>query len=43
MLAVAAENFDSGEFLDDPRYVRWVTAFWQKKNGKISTTWYQMH
>ena len=43
MLGVAAENFDTGEFMSDPRYVRWVTAFWEKKDGKWITDWYLMH
>ena len=43
MLAVAAENFDTGEFINDPKYVRWVTAFWEKTDGVTSKTWYLMH
>ena len=41
MLAVAAENYDTGEFLGDPRYVRFVTATFEKKNGKMGQpVWY---
>ena len=43
MLAFAAESFDTGKYLSDPRYVRWVTASWEKKNDEYFTTWYPMH
>lgn len=43
MLAVGAENFDNGEFLSDPRYVRWVMALWEKKDAKWNINWYEMH
>ena len=28
MIAVAAENYLTGVGISDPRYVRWVTAYW---------------
>ena len=43
MLGVTAENYDTNEYLSDPRFVRWYSAFWEKKNGDWSTTWYPMH
>ena len=43
MLAVAAESYDNNEYLSDPRYVRWVTALWEKKAGKMTQSWYLMH
>ena len=43
MLAFAAENFDSGEFLSDPRYVRWVMVYAEKKKGILTSSYYLMH
>ena len=43
MMGVAAENYDTNEALSDPRYVQYVTAFWEKKNDKWTKTWYPMH
>ena len=43
MLGVAAENQETGAYLSDPRYVRWVTALWEKKDDEWIVDWYPMH
>ena len=43
MVAFSAESYDTGVILSDPRNVRWVTAFWEKKNDEWFITWYPMH
>lgn len=43
MIAIAAENYETGAFLSDSRFVRFVTAVWEKKNDELSPTWYPMH
>ena len=42
-MAFAAENYDTGTALSDPRYVRWLLAIWSRENSKSVITWYPMH
>ena len=44
MMAFAAENYDTGDAISDPRYVRWLLAVYQSRVGSTSSiTWYPMH
>ena len=43
MLAFAAENYDTGAPLSDPRYVRWVANLAFKEGNGTSHTYYPMH
>ena len=43
MLAMAVENYDTGVALSDPRYVRWVTTTWEKKDNVWIKNTYLMH
>ena len=42
MMAFTAENYDTGVPLSDPRYVKWVTAFWERVGGEWNIKWYPM-
>ena len=42
-MAVAAENYDTGAGISDPRYVRWVVNHVQRKNDEWSNKIYLMH
>ena len=42
-MAVAAENYDTGAGISDPRYVRWVVSYIQRKNDEWRTKIYLMH
>ena len=43
MMAFSAENYETNEPLTDPRYVKWVTAYWERVGGKLLTRFYPMH
>ena len=43
MVAFSAESFETGVNLNDPRFMRWVTAFWEKKNDEWFVSWCPMH
>ena len=44
MMAFTAENYDTGAPITDPRYVKWVTAYWERIDGDWEITrWYPMH
>ena len=43
MTAYAAENYDTGKGISDPRYIRWVTAYVQRINDEWVTKWYPMY
>ena len=43
MTAYAAENYNTGAGISDPRYVRWVTAVYQRNGVEWNTLWYPMH
>ena len=42
-MAVAAENYDAGTGISDPRYVRWVVTHVQRRNDVFNNTIYPMH
>ena len=43
MMAFSAENYVKGTAISDPRYVKWVTAYYERVGGEWITTWYPMH
>ena len=43
MIATVAENYNTGDGISDPRYVRWVTAYWQRINGELTRKYYPMY
>ena len=43
MMAFTAENYDTGAPLSDPRYVKWVTAYWERVGGEWIINWFPMH
>ena len=43
MMAFTAVNYDTGVPLSDPRYVKWVTAYWERVGGEWIINWFPMH
>ena len=43
MGAYAAENTFTGEGMSDERYLRWLTAVWDRVGTEFKITWYPMH
>ena len=43
MWAFAAERYDNFEGLSDPRYIKWVTAYWIYKDNVWDIKWFPMH
>ena len=43
MMAIAAENYDTGAAINDPRYVKWIAYFKITINGETKKSLYPMH
>ena len=43
MMAIAAENYDTGAAINDPRYVKWIAYFKITSNGETKKSLYPMH
>ena len=42
-MAVSAESYDTGAGISDPRYVRWVVSYVQRRNNVFNNKIYPMH
>ena len=43
MMAFFAENYQTGEAISDPKYVKWVARHIQLKDGVTTKTFHPMH
>ena len=43
MTAFAAENYDTSEGISDPRYVRWITNYVERKGDEWINSYYPMY
>ena len=43
MMAFSAENYDNGEALSDPRFVRWLFGVWSREGSSSKITYHLMH
>ena len=43
MMAFALETDEGEVFKNDPRYFRWIAAFYKQRNGVVEITYYPSH